>query len=256
MISWGKITYFGDTVVMMPAAAAIIIWLVIGRAWRMAFWWSILFTVGLVLVVATKIAFIGWGIGIRSLDFTGISGHSMRATAVLPVLCYLMLQKSSPGLRALGICFGLMLGLLLGISRIAVHAHSISEAAAGCLLGGMISLGFIRISGSLQKPVLHRWLIVLSMLALLPTSYAKPAPTQRWMNGVALYLSGHDRPYSRKQWKHEYDEMYESHDGSQPVATMIDAEMDAAIVIPAWKPPVSKAGQTACKAPRLPEFQV
>jgi membrane-associated phospholipid phosphatase len=201
MISWTNITSFGDTVVMMPAAAAIVAWLVIGRAWRMAFWWSVLFTAGLVLVVATKIAFIGWGLGIRALDFTGISGHAMRATAVFPVIVYLMLQKSAQGVRAWGVFAGVMLGVLLGISRIAVHAHSVSEAAAGCMLGAMVSLGFIWISRDLQKPALSRWLIAVSLLALLPTSNAKPAPTQSWMNGVALYLSGHDKPYDRAEWK-------------------------------------------------------
>jgi membrane-associated phospholipid phosphatase len=201
MIPWLKITSFGDTVVMMPAAVAIIAWLVIGRAWRMAFWWSVLFTIGLALVVVTKIAFIGWGIGIRSLDFTGISGHAMRAAAVIPIICYLLLQKSSPGTRALGIFFGLMLGALISFSRIVVHAHSVSEAVAGFLLGAIISLGFIWISRSLEKPTLNRWLIAITMIALLPTSNAKPAPTQSWMNGVALYLSGHDRPYDRELWR-------------------------------------------------------
>lgn len=201
MIPWMKITSFGDSMVMMPAAAAIILWLVIGRAWRMAFWWSGLFTLGLVLVAATKIAFIGWGIGIRALDFTGISGHAMRATAVIPVIFYLMLQKSPPAMRTMGIGCGFLLGILLGVSRVEVQAHSISEAAAGCMLGAFISLGFMWISAPLRKPWLNRWLIALSLLALFPTSNAKPAPTQRWMKGVALYLSGHDRPYVREDWQ-------------------------------------------------------
>lgn len=197
MIPWTKITMFGDTVVMMPAAAAIIIWLVAGRAWRMAFWWGLLFTTGLFVVVATKIAFIGWGIGIDALDFTGISGHSMRATAVLPVIFYLLLQKSSPPVRTSGVAMGLALGMLIGVSRIALHTHSVSEVVAGAVLGSSISVGFIRISDSLPKPALNRWLIAFSLLALFPTSYAEPAPTNHWVNAVALYLSGHDKPYVR-----------------------------------------------------------
>jgi membrane-associated phospholipid phosphatase len=201
MISWTNITGFGDTVVMMPVAAAILVWLLVGRAWKMAFWWAALFSLGLAIVAATKIAFIGWGIGIRSLDFTGFSGHAMRATAVMPVLFYLMMHRSRSTGRLIGIGLGLVFGIVLSVSRVEVHAHSISEAVAGCILGGVTSLGFIWLSRRWEKPALSRWLIAVSMIALFPTSYAKPAPTQRWMDSVALYLSGHDRPYTRGYWR-------------------------------------------------------
>jgi hypothetical protein len=32
------------------------------------------------MAACTKIAYLGWGIGMRSFDFTGISGHAMTAT--------------------------------------------------------------------------------------------------------------------------------------------------------------------------------
>jgi membrane-associated phospholipid phosphatase len=197
MIPWLHITSFGDTVVMLPAAAAIVAWLIAGRACRTAVWWCLLFTFGLALVAATKIAFVGWGIGISALDFTGISGHAMRATAVFPVIFYLALRKSPPLARASGVLLGVMIGVLIGMSRVVLHTHSVSEVVAGCALGGAIALGFIRISNQLPKPFLNPRIIALSLLALLPTSYAEPAPTNQWINAVALYLSGHDTPYVR-----------------------------------------------------------
>ena len=102
----------------------------------MALWWCQLFTAGMSLVVATKIAFIGWGIGIRSLDFTGFGGHSMRATVVIPVRFYLILQKAPPIARTSGVSLGTVFGVIIGISRLVVYAHSVSEAVAGCILGG------------------------------------------------------------------------------------------------------------------------
>jgi membrane-associated phospholipid phosphatase len=197
MIPWMRITSFGDTVVMLPAAAAIAAWLITGSAYRMAVWWCLLFTFGLVLVAATKIAFVGWGISISGLDFTGISGHAMRATAVFPMIFYLALQKSPPLARISGVLLGGMVGVLIGISRIALYTHSVSEVVAGCILGGVIGLGFIRISNRLPKPFLNPRIIALSLLALLPTSYAQPAPTNQWITAIALYLSGHDTPYVR-----------------------------------------------------------
>ena len=200
MISWLHITGLGDTVVMLPAATAIAVWLAMTRAWRMALIWCLMFGAGLLAVVATKIAFVGWGIGIRALDFTGISGHAMRASAVLPVLCYLGLREAPAALRHAGLLLGIIGGALLTLSRVAVQAHSVSEALSGFLLGSLISLTFISLCHSRPTLRIPSWLLALSLLALIPSSYAKPAPTSRWINGVALYLASHDRPYEREYW--------------------------------------------------------
>jgi membrane-associated phospholipid phosphatase len=197
MISWMHITSVADTVVTLPAAVTIAVWLSAGRAWRMALWWSLLFIGGLGIVVATKIAFIGWGIGINALDFRGMSGHAMRATAVFPVILYLVLQKFPAAVRASGVLLGIAIGVLIGASRVALQVHSASEVVAGCAIGAAVSLGFIWRSRGLPRPYLDRRLIALGMFALLPTAYANPAPTNQWMNAVALYLSGHDAPYDR-----------------------------------------------------------
>lgn len=200
MISWLHITGLGDTVVMLPAATAIAVWLAMTRAWRMALVWCLMFGTGLMAVVATKIAFVGWGIGIRALDFTGISGHAMRASAVLPVLCYLGLREAPAVLRHAGLSLGIIGGALLTLSRVAVQAHSVSEALAGFLLGSLISLSFICLCHCRPALRIPSWLLALTLLALIPSSYANPAPTSRWINGVALYLAGHDRPYEREHW--------------------------------------------------------
>lgn len=202
MIPWLEITRFGDLVVTAPAAAAITVWLAMGRAWRLAAWWWILFIGGMALVVATKIAFIGWGLGIRPLDFTGISGHAMRATAVYPVLFYLALLHPTPWLRMLSIAAGLSVAILIDISRVLVHAHSISEVVAGFLLGGLISVIFLRGVASIKAlPVAH-WVLAAGLLGvILSASSLKPAPTERWVEHMALALSGHDRPYTRSDWQ-------------------------------------------------------
>ncbi|MGS0742620.1 phosphatase PAP2 family protein [Glaciimonas sp. GG7] len=200
MFSWAAISNLADTNVLLPAAAVCAAWLLFGRAWRMSLLWSFLFATGLVLVAMTKIAFVGWGIGIRSLDFTGFSGHAMRATAVMPVLFYLLLQKAPPLARLSGVVLGLALGVIIGISRLVVHAHSVSEAVTGCLVGAVVALSFFWFSRSMPKPTLHRWLLVLTLIPVMLTVQAKPAPTERWLSGVALYVSGHDKPFVRADW--------------------------------------------------------
>lgn len=200
MMLWEKITFIGDTVVLMPAALVIAVWLLAARGRRMAWTWCLLLAIGLAIVAVSKIAFIGWGIGIRSLDFTGFSGHAMRATAVIPVMAYLLLQKSGPSVRHAGVALGLGLGAAVSLSRVAVGAHSMSEAVAGALLGVAVSGGFLWIARGRCAAVPHRWLMALGLAGMLGTSHADPAPTHQWISGVALYLSGHDRPYDRAMW--------------------------------------------------------
>jgi len=200
MIPWHQITQFGDVTITSVLALAIAAWLLLEGERRLALWWCVLFAASTVLVIATKVAFIGWGIGVRSVNFTGFSGHAVRVAAIIPVLLYLMLQRAPPGTRSLGVLAGYALALLLGISRLAVHAHSVSEVVAGLLLGATISAVFIGIAGSLEGPAFSPLWIALIVLTLLPAPYVRPAPTQAWLTRVTLYVSGHDRPCRRSHW--------------------------------------------------------
>lgn len=202
MITWTEITHFGDLSITAFAALAIAAWLLAEGEQRLAFWWGMLFSVGMGIVVATKIAFIGWGIGIRAIDFAGFSGHAMRATAVLPVLFYLMLEKAPRSLRAAGALAGLAGGMLVGVSRVALHAHSVSEIALGFLLGASVSVGFLWIASStLRQHVFTPLRLSLCTLALLHAPYVHPAPTQKWLTKVTLLISGHEQPVSRGAWR-------------------------------------------------------
>lgn len=197
MIDWSDISRFGDITITAFAALAIAGWLMAEGEKRLALCWTALFGGGLGFVVATKIAFIGWGVGIHALDFTGISGHAMRATAALPVLFYLILQKAGPAARISGAGLGLLFGMLVGMSRVEVQAHSISEAVAGVALGAAISIGFLRIVGrSLRKHVLNPLRIGLTVIALLQAPYVHPAPTQKWLTSITRYVIGREQASS------------------------------------------------------------
>jgi membrane-associated phospholipid phosphatase len=200
MFLWEKITFLGDSVVLLPMAFIIAVWLVGNGSRRLAIFWCELLGVALFIVVASKIAFIGWGIGIQSLNFTGFSGHATRAIAVLPIVPFVLLQHARPQIRISATLAAIFLAILICVSRVAVGAHSVSEVIAGAALGGLVGIIFVRLARGNLPPIRHRWLIALSLLSMLGTSHAEPAPTHRWMVGMALYLSGHDRPYDRSYW--------------------------------------------------------
>ena len=135
MTWWNGISFAADMSLMGPAGVAIALWLLVSRQWRLVFSWSLWYGSGLALVVLSKLAFMSWGVGSSSLDFTGFSGHAMRAGAVFPVLLYVLLQQADRGWRHAGVIAGVAFAVLVAISRVVVHAHSVSEAVSGCVLG-------------------------------------------------------------------------------------------------------------------------
>jgi membrane-associated phospholipid phosphatase len=203
MIPWTTITRLGDLMIMAPAALAILLWLGMANERRLALWWAVLLGAATLLTAATKIAFIGWGAGIPALDFTGFSGHTMRATAILPVLCYLALQKAPSSVRTAGVLFGFAGAAAIGISRLVLRSHSVSEVLLGALLGTIVSIVFIGLCSELRAQVLNRTRITLSMAALFAASCAGPAPTHQWLTDATLYFTGHDKPFSRTGWRLE-----------------------------------------------------
>lgn len=201
MITWTTITSLGDVTIMAAAAAAIALVLLAQRAWRIAFWWCLLLVIGTILVVATKIAYIGWGIGICPLDFKGLSGHAMRATAIIPVACYLIFHGRPAMIRMYGILLGITLGLVVVISRLVLHFHSTSEAVAGAALGIVVSLSMIEMLRAAPRLEFTRPFIAFSLLVVLVAPQVEPIPTQRWMVELGFYLSGRKMPSVQSHWE-------------------------------------------------------
>lgn len=258
MIDWADITHFGDITITACTALAIAVWLLIEGEKRLAVLWSVLFAGALALVVATKIAFIGWGIGIAAIDFTGISGHATRAAAVMPVLFYLILQKTPPAVRATGAALGLAGGALVAVSRVAVHAHSVSEAAAGLALGAAISIGFLHAAGkSLRRPVFNPLRTALSAIVLLQAPYVHTAPTERWLTDLTLYMTGHEKPFPRAGRKTHPHNTHPAH--PVPDAPATEKAPSGALLTndpprgPVTRPAPPPAGDAAPQSPVRPD---
>jgi membrane-associated phospholipid phosphatase len=198
---WYAITNLGGAGVALPLAFAIALWLLAGYSWRMAASWLLLLGAAIGVVTATKIAFLGWGVGVRELDFTGVSGHAMLSTAVYPVAFFLMLQGVRSGLRAAGVAVGLVTGIAVGLSRVVLEAHSPSEAVAGVVVGALTALIFVRYWWNAQSGRLSGAAVALSLAALTFALHDVHVPTHRWVTHIALTVSGHGQPYVRARWK-------------------------------------------------------
>ena len=198
---WYLITSLGGAGVTLPLAIAIALWLALGYTWRIAAGWLVLLGAAIGVVTITKLAFLGWGVGVRELDFTGLSGHAVLSTAVYPVALFLMLLPARPTLRCLGVALGLAAGIVVGLSRVVVEAHSPSEAITGCIVGAVTALMFVRWAWDAEPGRLSAMPVAVSLLTLTVALHGVHLPTQRWVTHIALKVSGHERPYIRARWK-------------------------------------------------------
>lgn len=208
---WYAVTRLGEAQILLPAFLAGALWLAFARpagargrlargnahahdhpARGSAFRWVAAIVATTAVVTASKIAFLGFGIGNAALDFTGFSGHSMYATAILPVLAAIV-----GGRR--GAIIGALAALVVTWSRVKLGAHSPSEAVTGLLLGaaaaGWTLADYLAHPGAVRAP----WwlpLLLAAWLTLLPMK-APPSRTHDLVVSISLKLSGRHRPYTR-----------------------------------------------------------
>jgi len=166
-------------------------------------WWTAI-AVACLLTAASKIAFYGWGTGIRAWDLTCFSGHTVISFAVWPVVGMLLAPPSRSALRIAGLLAGLTFAGLIAYSRIPIRAHPPSEVVAGLVLGGAVGLvGFF----VLRRHALTRaFLLALALIAAVPVAatsgYLLPTlPSERWLAEIGASLAGRDKPLTRKKWK-------------------------------------------------------
>jgi len=194
--AWWVITHMGASSLLLPALV-----LVLGGLWKsgaraVARRYLLRILVAVTITIISKCLFFGWGIGIAALDFTGISGHTLLATSILPLL---LRGIPWPALQARGwgAAAGWALALAVGVSRVMVNAHSVSEVVAGWLLGATVSWPTLRALGTTQ---LTHWASKLAPLVLLlafHTGSATYLPTHDIEVRLALWVSGKGKPFMR-----------------------------------------------------------
>ena len=195
---WRLITPLGESLILMPAVFVLAAWLLpreqgpyLVKRWLLA-------VLGAAALTAiSKVAFMGWGVGSARFNFTGISGHTMFAAAVYPLLLRTLVSTGPARWHRSAVLLGYLLAILIGVSRVKLGAHSWSEVVSGFWLGAAASGGVLWLA---RVPVAHppRWLLggVAAWLIVMAVG-APPSPAHGWITQVALTLSGRPAPYTR-----------------------------------------------------------
>ena len=195
---WHILTRLGEAQILLPAAALTAIFLFARpETRRLAVSWMLLIITAAVITTASKIAFIGWGVGWADLNFTGISGHAMFAAATYPILMMTFLPGRSRGSHRLSLALGCALAVVIGLSRIKVGAHSLSEVLAGLIVGGAVTataLAISKASAITIRPIVP--VILLAWVAVMPFKL-HASQTHSLVIRLALVMSGNETPFTR-----------------------------------------------------------
>ena len=183
---WLHITALGDSSVTLPCIGLVALWLLLAAPTRRPVWPWLLLVAGVMgLVAASKLAFMVWGVTLPGFDFTGLSGHAAMAALVWPSVGGLLAGRSGTPWRLSGVALGLLLAVAIACSRVALHAHSVSEVALGFLTGAAFSLLFMwwhRQNWRLPWSALPA---LLPLLLVLPFVYGRHFPSQDLLVTIA-----------------------------------------------------------------------
>jgi membrane-associated phospholipid phosphatase len=187
---WGLVTGLGDAAAMVPLAGTVLLWLAVNRLPRKALLWCALQALGALVVLTTKVAFLGWGLGIRAIDFTGVSGHATLACAIIPVAAYLACRSCGRKVRHGAIGLGFACGLLVGLSRVALGVHSSSEAIIGCALGSATAVACLLLGRIAPGSSYRAWPLWAGFaVALIVALCGIRAPTEIVITQISHHLS-------------------------------------------------------------------
>lgn len=200
-MSWRTLTYFGDSMLLIPTAVIIALVMPWKNSDRRAVWfWILTFCLAGLIVCLSKIAFMGFGIGSARFNFTGFSGHTAMAATLWPVMLWLISGRYPPFWRGIALGFGYMIPLMVGLSRLMLHTHSHSEVFAGLLLGFSLSSAFLLSQRSSQlKGFSIAQLSVALLVPLLLLSQGRIAATQGFLQQLSLHIAGLEKPWTRAE---------------------------------------------------------
>lgn len=189
---WKLLSSLGDSRWLLPMIAILLISLP-----RLAFKWRALAAIAITaaMTLASKLAYMGWGLGIAGIDFTGFSGHAAMSSTIYPVAGTLLAGTPRPA-RIAGFAAGAILALLIGWSRIPLHAHSLSEVVAGLVLGIAAAAWTVRAKELPERP--SHWILTAALVAGLALPIAAPhLRTHEVVVELAKWLSGRSEVMQR-----------------------------------------------------------
>ncbi len=144
MQSIKALTDFGDLALLVPLSALTLVWLLLRQPRITALWWVLTLALCLSATAASKIYFY---LCPSVPDLHSPSGHTGLSTLVYGALTTIVAVESRNPWRRLVVAAGAIFVLAIGLSRIALDAHTGLEVGVGFGIGaaslGLFAEGYI-----------------------------------------------------------------------------------------------------------------
>jgi membrane-associated phospholipid phosphatase len=203
---WNWLTPLGHIAVVWPLmiAAAALLMLRTGGSTSLVgvSAWLGAMALASLLVAASKVAFYGWGTGVREWNLTCFSGHSVLAMGFWPVALALLVPPRLARSRRVACAAGILIGVLVGISRVKLNAHPPSEVVAGLSLGLLVASLSLKALAETCMPPKHVALAValIVMISVWSGIHLPNLPTEHWLGRLGASLAGNEKPVHRDSW--------------------------------------------------------
>jgi len=168
---WWRITLLGEPTMLIPVSVVVVIWLWFSCTSRITLMWGGLLILGGVLLITQKLLYYVGGLSLTSIQLYTVSGHSVAASYIYGSLI-VMIARTWP--RSLKYGAWVAVGglvLAIGVSRVVVAGHRVSEAATGLALGLILLSCFLWFSWRTAHPRIAAWTLALPCLVTMALTY-------------------------------------------------------------------------------------
>ena len=199
---WWRLTSFGDSGLLLSCAILAALWLLMApSSRRLGGWWLGAVVLDASVVALSKLLFLGWNVYPKWLNFTGLSGDCAMAFLCWPVVGAFITARAPSRRRALFIGAGAVLGVIVAVSRVLLHAHTLTEALLGSAWGASLAAAFLWVTRRhpLTLPAGSPWM-PLAALVLLLFVYGRGFSFEPVLGWAAKRISGHTYIYRRADY--------------------------------------------------------
>jgi membrane-associated phospholipid phosphatase len=168
---WWRLTLLGEPTVLIPVSIIIAIWLWTACSFRVALRWTALLTLGAAILVAQKLLYYVGGFSITSIRLYTMSGHAMAASFVYGSLAALLTRDWRKFARHSAYTITATMVFGIGVSRVLVAGHHLSEAVSGLALGALLMIAFARWLWPEMRPTQTVWSLAIPCLIAISITY-------------------------------------------------------------------------------------
>ena len=160
------LTNFADQAVTLPLAACVLATLLALGWGRGAFAWGACVSGVLAIMLALKLAALACGRHVAWAGLVSPSGHTATAAVVYGGL-FALLAPRARGFTLAAACAGGAIALVIGLTRLALHVHTVADVLVGAAVGVAGAVLMRRLAGAAPPRRAAPWLLAGACVVVL-----------------------------------------------------------------------------------------